>query len=53
MHTDVFAQHRQRLFGIAYRMLGSRVDAEDVLQDVYLVCSSHCERISARRKSLS
>lgn len=36
MHTDVFVQHRQRLFGIAYRMLGSRVDAEDALQDVYL-----------------
>ncbi|MFT3930247.1 MAG: RNA polymerase sigma-70 factor [Spongiibacteraceae bacterium] len=36
MSTELFAQHRQRLFGIAYRMLGSRADAEDVLQDVYL-----------------
>lgn len=34
--TDIFNQHRQRLFGIAYRMLGSRADAEDVLQDAYL-----------------
>src|SRR5690606_12437546 len=32
----IFQQHRPRLFGIAYRMLGSRADAEDALQDVYL-----------------
>jgi RNA polymerase sigma-70 factor, ECF subfamily len=31
-----FELHRSRLFGIAYRMLGSRSDAEDVLQDAYL-----------------
>ena len=31
-----FTQYRPRLFGIAYRMLGSRADAEDVLQDAYL-----------------
>ena len=31
-----FERHRPRLFGIAYRMLGSRTDAEDLLQDAYL-----------------
>jgi len=31
-----FERHRPRLFGVAYRMLGSRADAEDVLQDAYL-----------------
>ncbi|HEV2701658.1 MAG TPA: RNA polymerase sigma-70 factor [Steroidobacteraceae bacterium] len=31
-----FERVRPRLFGIAYRMLGSRADAEDVLQDAYL-----------------
>ncbi len=31
-----FESHRPRLFGIAYRMLGLRSDAEDVLQDAYL-----------------
>ncbi len=31
-----FERHRPRLFGIAYRMLGSRADTEDVLQDAYL-----------------
>ncbi|MFC3108331.1 RNA polymerase sigma factor SigJ [Undibacterium arcticum] len=35
-HTDHFNQHRTRLLGIAYRMLGTRADAEDVLQDAYL-----------------
>lgn len=34
--SDEFERHRPRLFGIAYRMLGSRADAEDVLQDAYL-----------------
>lgn len=36
MPADVFTHQRSRLFGIAYRMLGSRADAEDALQDVYL-----------------
>ncbi|HVE32591.1 MAG TPA: RNA polymerase sigma-70 factor [Gemmatimonadaceae bacterium] len=31
-----FAEHRRLLFSIAYRMLGSAADAEDVLQDAYL-----------------
>ncbi|MCX5425798.1 sigma-70 family RNA polymerase sigma factor [Streptomyces sp. NBC_00078] len=32
----VFVRHRRRLFGIAYRMLGSAVEAEDVVQEVWL-----------------
>jgi RNA polymerase sigma-70 factor (ECF subfamily) len=31
-----FQRLRARLFGIAYRMLGSRSDAEDILQEAYL-----------------
>ena len=34
--ASVFEAHRPRLFGVAYRMLRSRADAEDVLQDAYL-----------------
>ncbi|MBD8872105.1 RNA polymerase sigma factor SigJ [Rhodanobacter sp. DHB23] len=34
--TALFQQHRQRLFGLAYRMLGTPVDAEDVLHDAWL-----------------
>jgi RNA polymerase sigma-70 factor, ECF subfamily len=34
--TPSFDAWRPRLFGIAYRMLGVRADAEDVLQDAWL-----------------
>lgn len=34
--ADPFNALRPRLFGIAYRMLGTRADAEDVLQDAWL-----------------
>ena len=34
--TDVFERQRARLFGIAYRMLGSVDDAEDVVQESWL-----------------
>jgi RNA polymerase sigma-70 factor, ECF subfamily len=33
---DPIAPYRRRLLGLAYRMLGSRTDAEDVVQDAYL-----------------
>ena len=33
---QIFNKHRPRLFGIAYRMLGTRDDAEDILQETYL-----------------
>ncbi|WP_241245955.1 sigma factor [Microbacterium sp. 4R-513] len=32
----VFADSRRRLFGIAYRMLGSVADAEDVVQEAWI-----------------
>lgn len=32
----VFAQERPKLFGVAYRMLGSVADAEDVIQETFL-----------------
>jgi RNA polymerase sigma-70 factor (ECF subfamily) len=32
----VFAEVRPRLFGIAYRMLGSAIDAEDLVQETWL-----------------
>jgi RNA polymerase sigma-70 factor (ECF subfamily) len=36
MDADTFAALRPRLFSIAYRMLGLRADAEDVVQDAWL-----------------
>jgi RNA polymerase sigma-70 factor (ECF subfamily) len=35
-NVDPLAPYRRRLLGLAYRMLGSRSDAEDVVQDAYL-----------------
>lgn len=34
--TRLFQQHRPRLFGLAYRMLGTPADAEDALHDAWL-----------------
>ena len=34
--TAVFEQLRRRLFGIAYRMIGTAADAEDIVQEAYL-----------------
>ncbi len=34
--SDSLAPYRPRLLGLAYRMLGSKSDADDVLQDAYL-----------------
>ncbi|MFC4497133.1 RNA polymerase sigma-70 factor [Streptomyces ovatisporus] len=34
--TAVFEQHRGVLMGVAYRMLGSVADAEDIVQDAWL-----------------
>ncbi|MFD3842158.1 RNA polymerase sigma-70 factor [Streptomyces sp. NPDC058642] len=34
--ADEFESHRPRLFGLAYRMLGSAEEAEDTVQDAFL-----------------
>jgi RNA polymerase sigma-70 factor (ECF subfamily) len=34
--TEAFVRHRNLLFSVAYEMLGSAVDAEDVLQETWL-----------------
>jgi len=34
--ADVFESHRARLYGIACRMLGTRSDADDIVQDAYM-----------------
>ena len=36
MQTDPFEAYRALLFAIAYRMLGSVMEAEDIVQDAYL-----------------
>ena len=34
--AEEFEAQRPRLFGLAYRLLGSAMDAEDVVKDAYL-----------------
>ncbi|MCA1832498.1 MAG: RNA polymerase sigma-70 factor [Actinobacteria bacterium] len=36
MDLAVFERHRPRMFGVAYRMLGSVADAEDVVQEAFI-----------------
>lgn len=38
--TDTFEAHRERLFNLAYRMLGRVQAAEDAVQDAYAVLNS-------------
>lgn len=35
-HLELFNQHRSLLFAIAYRMLGTVTDAEDIVQETFL-----------------
>ncbi|MFV8753400.1 RNA polymerase sigma-70 factor [Nannocystaceae bacterium ST9] len=52
--SDDFASARPRLFAIAYRMLGSAADAEDVVQDAFLRWQAHAsEAIESPRAWLS
>ena len=43
--TETFTAQRPRLFGLAYRMLGSAHDAEDVVQDAWLRWSGHGDAV--------
>lgn len=36
MHHQEFESHRRRMYGLAYRMLGSQADAQDIVQDAWL-----------------
>ncbi|SDQ45010.1 RNA polymerase sigma-70 factor, ECF subfamily [Thermostaphylospora chromogena] len=50
---DPFEENRSLLFGIAYRMLGSVADAEDVLQDAWLRWSAVDEPVDNPRAYLA
>ena len=41
---SVFQAHRYLLFSIAYRMLGSVMDAEDCVQETFLRWHTACEQ---------
>jgi len=44
---EAFLQHRRRLFGIAYRVLGSSFEAEDVVQETWIRWDQ-CDRSGVR-----
>src|SRR5919109_4501745 len=49
---SAFLRMRPRLFGIAYRMLGSTAEAEDIVQDVWVRWqTSPASKFSLRRTS--
>jgi RNA polymerase sigma-70 factor (ECF subfamily) len=51
---DSFEEYRPLLFSIAYRMLGSAVDAEDIVQDAYIRYQTHSvEEIRSPRAFLT
>ncbi|KPL91131.1 RNA polymerase sigma-70 factor [Herpetosiphon geysericola] len=52
-HIELFESYRGYLFGIAYRMLGSVMDAEDCLQEVFLRWQSHAEAVQNPRAWLA
>ncbi|HXH79626.1 RNA polymerase sigma-70 factor [Nocardioides sp.] len=50
--TDAFVSHRNLLFTVAYEMLGSAADAEDVLQEVWLRWAEVTEAVLDERAYL-
>ncbi|MGX5680228.1 RNA polymerase sigma-70 factor [Schumannella luteola] len=51
--VEVFEQQRSRMFGIAYRMLGSAAEAEDVVQDAWLRWQGTTEPVDNPRAFLA
>ena len=47
---SIFSTHRPALFAVAYRMLGSASDAEDVVQDAWLRYRRRSLRTAIRRR---
>ena len=46
--TNLFEQHRSHLRAVAYRMLGSRAEADDAVQDAWLRLSRGINRAGSR-----
>src|SRR6185312_10010670 len=45
---DPFDALRPRLFSVAYRMLGTRADAEDIVQDAWLRWHQNTDRVAVQ-----
>lgn len=54
MQTDPFEEYRSLLFAIAYHMLGSAMEAEDIVQEAYLrYCATPPESIRTLKSFLT
>lgn len=54
MTLNQFEAHRSSMFAIAYRMLGSATDAEDILQEAYLrYCAAASDQIVSHKAFLN
>jgi RNA polymerase sigma-70 factor (ECF subfamily) len=47
-YVELVRQHRSRLFGLAYRLLGDRALAEDVVQETFLAAFRSMDRVEPR-----
>ena len=54
-HSDVenFEAHRRALTGLAYRMLGSRAEAEDVVHDAFVTVADRASQYAPQRGSVA
>ena len=50
--TDPYLQHRPLLLGVAYRILGSYAEAEDVVQEVWLRWAADHDRVESPKSWL-
>jgi len=50
--TEIYYRYRDRVFGFAYRMSGSRSIAEDVTHEAFLILIEHPERYNRERGSI-
>ena len=53
INLQQFEAHRRLMFSIAYRMLGSAAEAEDILQQAFLRCQNVIGEIASPKAFLS
>lgn len=52
VNTELYEQYRHLLFSIAYRMLGSAMEAEDMVQEAFIRYENSTIKTSNRPKHI-